>query len=410
MLDCYAPVPAHEILRRLDGLRARLSAADPGWRMALVSQKINLYYLTGTLQDGVVVLTPDTAVFWVRRSYEAARRESLFSDIRPMLSFRTLGEAYSDVPPVVWLETGTASIDWLSRVRKYLPFSQWRALGPLLADVRAVKSEYELECMREAGAMHADVIENTVPALVREGMSEAELCGEIYLELLRRGYMGTGRFSQPFGEGSPGVCSFGENAVAPGAFDSPSGSAGTCLAVKSVGSPTRRLAAGDLILLDISGGLWGYHTDKTVVYHFGALADNPHAETIRAAYETCLEIERQTAAMLVPGAIPADIYAAALAAVPPAFQDGFMNGCKFLGHSVGLTMDESPVLAKAFTAPLEAGMTIAVEPKIALPHVGLAGSENTYLVTPAGGVSLTGTPQPLRELPVPSNHKEAEYA
>lgn len=400
MLDCYAPVPAHELTRRMDGLRAKLTAADPGWRMALISQKLNLYYLTGTLQEGVVVVTPDAAVFWVRRSYEAARRESLFGDIRPMRSFRTLGEAYPDVPDTVWLETGAATLDWLSLMRKYLPFTSWKPVGPLLAELRAVKSAYELDCMREAGAMHADVIENVAPALAREGMSEAELCGEIYLELLRRGYMGVGRFAQAYGEGTAGVCSFGENAVAPGAFDSPSGSAGTCLAVKSVGSPTRRLAPGDLILLDISGGLWGYHTDKTVVYHFGPLADDPHAETIRAAYEVCLAIEQQAASMLKPGVSPAEIYAAALELVPPAFAEGFMNGCKFLGHSVGLTMDESPVLAKAFTAPLAENMTIAVEPKIALPHIGLVGTENTYLVTPDGGVSLTGTPQPLRELPL----------
>lgn len=55
-----------------------------------------------------------------------------------------------------------------------------------------------------------------------------------------------------------------------------------------------------------------------------------------------------------------------------------MNGCKFLGHSIGLTMDETPVLAKGFSAPLESGMTLAVEPKIAIPGVGLIGCENTY--------------------------------
>lgn len=400
MLDNYAPVPATELKHRLNALRSRLNAADPDWRMAVVSHKINLYYLTGTLQAGVVVVTPDTATFWVRRSFEAAKRESLFDDIRPMRSFRTLGETYTDVPACVWLESDTASLDWLAMIRKHLPFTEWRSVSPLLAACRAVKSEYELDCMREAGVMHADVMENVAPTLAREGMSEAELCGEIYLELLRRGYMGTGRFSQPYGEGTAGICSFGENAVAPSAFDSPSGSAGTCLAVKSVGSPNRLLAPGDIILLDINGGLWGYHTDKTVAFYFGSLADDPHAEMIRSAYEVCVNIERHAAAMLVPGAIPAEIYESALHMVPEEFKEGFMNGCKFLGHSIGLTMDESPVLAKAFTTPLEANMTLAIEPKIALPHIGLVGSENTYLVTPEGGVSLTGTPQPLRELAV----------
>ena len=68
-----------------------------------------------------------------------------------------------------------------------------------------------------------------------------------------------------------------------------------------------------------------------------------------------------------------------------------MNACKFLGHSIGLTMDETPVLAKGFTAPLEAGMTLAVEPKIALEGIGLIGCENTYEIVSQGPArSLTG--------------------
>ena len=92
-----------------------------------------------------------------------------------------------------------------------------------------------------------------------------------------------------------------------------------------------------------------------------------------------------------PGAVPAEIYAKVLEAVEPTFCDGFMNGCKFLGHSIGLTMDESPVLAKGFNEPLETSMTIAVEPKIALPGIGLIGTENTYEVVADGPAkSLTG--------------------
>ena len=96
--------------------------------------------------------------------------------------------------------------------------------------------------------------------------------------------------------------------------------------------------------------------------------------------------------MLQPGAVPAEIYEKILACVDPAFRSGFMNACKFLGHSIGLTMDETPVLAKGFSAPLEAGMTIAVEPKIALDGIGLVGCENTYEILPHGPAhSLTGS-------------------
>ncbi|MGN0993668.1 MAG: M24 family metallopeptidase, partial [Butyricicoccus sp.] len=99
---------------------------------------------------------------------------------------------------------------------------------------------------------------------------------------------------------------------------------------------------------------------------------------------------------LRPGALPEEVWQAAQAAVPERWQEGFMNGGKFLGHSIGLTMDEPPVLARSSRAPLEPGMTFAVEPKIALPGVGLVGTENTYLVQENGPARcLTGSPLPL---------------
>lgn len=145
------------------------------------------------------------------------------------------------------------------------------------------------------------------------------------------------------------------------------------------------------MLLDIPCGWLGYHTDKSITFYFGDLDENPKADLIRAAHEQAVALEKLTAELMRPGAVPAEIYAKVLEAVEPTFRDGFMNGCKFLGHSIGLTMDESPVLAKGFNEPLETGMTIAVEPKIALPGIGLIGTENTYEVVADGPAkSLTG--------------------
>ncbi len=62
----------------------------------------------------------------------------------------------------------------------------------------------------------------------------------------------------------------------------------------------------------------------------------------------------------------------------------------FLGHGVGLQVDEQPVIAKGFDEPLQEGMAIALEPKKGIRGVGLVGIEDTFLVTPQGGRSLTG--------------------
>ncbi|MDR3766012.1 MAG: Xaa-Pro peptidase family protein [Butyricicoccus sp.] len=398
MFDFHARVPKEELDCRLNALRAKLSQADPDWSLILIHHKVNLYYLTGAMQEGVLTITPEEAILWVRRSLERARNESHFADIRPMRSYRTLAEHFQSMPACVYLETKAATLDWLAMVRARLPFEQWKSITPLLGELRAVKSPYEIACIRKAGELVAEVTEQVMPSLLREGMSEAELCGAVYLELLRRGSMGISRYNQPAGEDVAGLSGFGESTLAGLAFDGPDGCAGTCVAVQAIGSPARRLKPGDLVLMDQPGGALGYHADKSVVYFYGKLDEHPAASRIREAYDLCTRIEAWAASQLRPGAIPEEIYLQAVAMVPEADQAGFMSGGKFLGHSIGLTMDEAPVLAKSFREPMQEGMVFAIEPKIALEGIGMVGTENTYLVTADGGESLTGHILPLTEI------------
>ncbi|MCI8880529.1 MAG: aminopeptidase P family protein [Clostridiaceae bacterium] len=391
-------VPKDELDARLAALRAALTQADPAWQMAILGDKISMYYFTGTMQVGAFVVTPDSAVLWVRRDLGRAQEESLFPDIRPMKSFRSLGEAYP-VPQAVWLDKKTVTLEWLDMVRKYLPFQEIKPIGGILNALRARKSVYEQELLREAGVIHAEVMHRVLPGLLREGISEAELGGLLNTELLRRGSMGISRYNQPLGEDIVGLVSFSENALRATAFDGPGGTAGTCTAVQAVGSPEHRLKKGDLVFVDVPAGREGYHTDKTVVYYFGDLGADPDGGRMEDASRYCVEIEGKIASMLVPGAIPEEIYNTVMDGLDPQYAGGFMSGGKFLGHSIGLMMDEPPVLARGFREPIEAGMVFAVEPKIALEGVGLVGTENTYLVMPDGPAqSLSGWPIPLTEV------------
>lgn len=383
-------VPKQELDNRLSALRSSLSVYDPAWEMVLISNKINLYYLTGTMQDGILIITPDAATFWVRRYLPRAEEESLFEDLRPMKSFRVLEGSYP-VPQHAYIECKTASITWLNMVRKYLPFPSYKDITPILTTLRAQKSAYELNCMRRAGEIHEEVLERIAPTLLSTGISEAVLCTDIYRAFLSRGAMGISRFNQLHGEDVLGLCSFSENALRVTAFDGPDGNAGTCLAMPAIGDNKRLLREGDLILLDIPSGIDGYHTDKSVVFFYGDIQKHPAAEKIRRAYDFCAQFEQKVAEKMVAGAIPEEIFLSLWPTVPEEFAEGFMNGGKFLGHSIGLVMDESPVLARGFHTPLTPGMTFAVEPKIALPGIGVVGTENTYEIQSAGAAqALTG--------------------
>jgi Xaa-Pro aminopeptidase len=113
-------------------------------------------------------------------------------------------------------------------------------------------------------------------------------------------------------------------------------------------------------------------------------------------------IQDQLAGLLKPGAIPSEIYTTVMADLEPEFLNNFMgfgkHKVKFLGHGIGLWIDESPVIAQGFDEPLVEGMVFALEPKKGIPGVGLVGIENTFVVTPHGGRSITGKSKGLVEV------------
>lgn len=383
----HIPVPVEELNARLTRLRGAMQEMYPDWSMIILDNKIDLYYFTGAMPDGLLLVTPEKAALYVRRSFEISKAESNFGDIREMKSFRGLPQSSK----TVHVSAQTLTLKKHAQLQKYMGFTETVPIDGVLAALRSVKSEYELQCMRQSGLIHRKVIEDAAPSLLREGMSEARLCMEICTLLVEHGTMGISRFGNSAGEDVLGIASFGENTLRPAGLDTPSGTAGTCIAMKSIGSSKRRLQNDELVLLDIPGGFRGYHTDKSVTFFFGSLSRHPKGDVIRAAHEQCIALERDVAAMLVPGAAPEEIYEKMCNSVDPAFRDGFMNTRRFTGHSIGLYMDETPVLAKGFTQPIKEGMTFAVEPKIAIEGVGLVGCENTYEVVGNGPArSLTG--------------------
>lgn len=398
LTDAIRPVPASELEARLAKFREAMDKEHPGWEMAAVNHKVAMYYFTGTMQEGVVIIRPQDAVFWVRRNYERAVNESHFSDIRPMHSFREAAAFYGTVPKVMYVETKKATLEWERMLHKYFAFEAVGSFDSVLQSLRLRKSAYELAQMERSGAIHETVLDVVAPKLICGGISEAQLAIELYSEMVQRGSHGTARFNQALGEEAVGLASFGKSGLVRTGFDGPGGTDGTCIAVQSIGNAFRKLKAGRLVYLDIPCGFDGYHTDKTVVYYYGDLAKDTQAAKIMEAQQRCLELEQEVVSMMAPGVPIESLYLRTMAKFNNIYGDGFMNGGKFLGHSIGLVMDEAPAIAKGFKELLEPGMTFAVEPKIALPGIGLVGTENTYVVTERGARSLTGSSHTLREV------------
>lgn len=383
--------PLNELENRMERFRSVMDVSHPEWEMAVIFSKINLFYFTGTMQDGMLIIPRDgEAVFWVRRSYQRALDESLYPEIRHMYSFRNAAQDIGKLPETVYLETEFVPLALYQRFTKHFPFRNFKPVDIPVAKVRAVKSEYELSLMRKSGKIHQHVLEDIVPGMLREGMSEADLGAELFKVLIEEGHHGVTRFGMFDTEILVGHIGFGEDSLYPSYFDGASGNRGLSPAAPVFGSRDRKLNRGDLVFVDVGCGVDGYNTDKTMTYMFGRSLPQ-HAID---AHDKCVELQDEISSRLKPGAIPGEIYTSIMEGLDDNFKENFMGfgkrRVKFLGHGIGLLIDELPVIAEKFTEPLEEGMVFAVEPKKGIASIGMVGIENTFIVTPKGGECITG--------------------
>ena len=382
--------PLNELENRMKNFRISMDELYPDWEIAVIFSKINLYYFTGTMQDGMLIIERDNSTFWIRRSFERAENESLFYSLKPMNSYRDAAALYSDIPETVYIETEIVPLAMYSRFQKHFPFKDFKPLDHVLASIRSVKSDYELSLMRRAGQIHGHVLEDLVPGLLRQDMSETDLASDLFKKMMEEGHHGVSRFGMFDTEMVLGQLGFGESSIYPSCFNGPGGNSGISPAVPLIGSRDRKLEKGDLVFVDVGCGVEGYNTDKTMTYMYKA----PLKKEAIKAHETCVDIQNNIASMLKPGAVPAEIYRSIIDDLSPDFLENFMGygkrSVKFLGHGIGLLIDETPVIAEGFKEPLKEGMVFAVEPKKGIKGVGMVGIENTFIVTKNGGECITG--------------------
>ena len=395
----YKDLTKEELTGRMKKFRALMDQERPDWETAIILSKVSQYYFTGTMQDGMLVFKREGQTYYfVRKSLERARDESPLDEIYPMVSYRDAAKVMGITCGNTYMETEIVTMAILERLKKYFTIDNVRSLDQVLFMTREIKTPYEIAWITQSGNAHRDFLENIVPTLLEEGMSEADFVGLLFYEMVKHGYQGVSRFSRFQTEMVVGQVGFGVNSLYPTSFDGPGGALGMYPAVPLLGSRERKLKKGDLVFVDIAFGMNGYHSDKTQVYMFGA---KPSDEVIKAHW-ACIDIQKNAASMLKPGAIPSEIYLKSVAPLDNAYKQDFMgfNGrqVKFLGHGVGLHIDEMPVIAGGFDVPLKENMVIALEPKIGLANVGMVGVEDTYLVTPQGGHCITGGGRDIIEI------------
>lgn len=400
-LQAIESIHRGELAQRHQRCRDQMAQLTPEAGGLLVFSPENIYYLSGHLGNGVFWLPRDgEPVLLCRKGIERARLESKVATI---LSFRSYGdlpgllkEAGCPLPgkgaPVA-AEMGGITWALSQLLTSRLPEQQFVSGDKTLSLTRSVKSEWELAKLRLAGKRHDRAFQELLPQQLAPGMSEREISHKAWEVFFSLGHSGLMRMNAPGEDIFLGHVAAGESANYPSRYNGPVGLMGEHPAVPFMGYAGKIWQPGEPLTCDIGFCLEGYQTDKTQVYWGGGKSSVP--EAVATGHQICMDVQQFIAENLKPGAIPSDLYARSLEMVSKTGQsDGFMgldgNKVPFIGHGIGLAIDEYPVIAKGFDAPLEEGMVLALEPKMGICGVGMVGVENTFEVTQKGGVCLTG--------------------
>ncbi|MGV8094468.1 MAG: M24 family metallopeptidase [Mangrovibacterium sp.] len=377
--------------------RERLQAVmqQEGLEACILTTSVNIFYLVGEIYTGYLYL-PCTGepIHFVKRPVDLSLT-NVIAVQKPEQIPEALRNRGLSLPPTVLLETDVLPYNSCLRLLNMLGLREARNASVLLRILRKVKTPYEIEQTRICARQHVKVYE-AVPSLYRTGMTDIELQIEVEHWMRQHGSLGIFR---SYGENMDihmGSLLSGENAEIPSPYDFALGGQGVSpvLPLGASGSPIKE---GQAVMVDMAGNYTPWMTDITRVYARGKIS-----EAAYRAHQVSLEIHQAILEKTGPGSSCSVLYDLAMELtrknkLEPYFM-GTRQQAKFVGHGVGLEINEPPVLTPRSKEELEPGIVFALEPKYVIPGVGAVGIENTYLVTPLGLEKLTEVEENIVEL------------
>ncbi len=400
--------PWHEVTSRLQRVQQTLAKRQAD--ACLITSAVNQYYLTGVIFDGYLYVLPEgDPLFFFRRPVNLLDKwnrqgeedilgkqdehvkpdrqgEQINKERHPRRGkpirkpeqipdlLRTLGLPQ---PKRVLIEADQMSFSAATRLQAALNMPETGNISGEMRRIRSIKSEYEMEQMRASARVHTKVYE-TIPTLYRKGMTDLELQVEVERQMRLHGSLGIFR---SFGENMDifmGSMLTGNNAQAPSPYDYALGGAGIS-PLLPIGANGTILKPGTTLMVDMAGNYGPYMDDMSRTFVIERAPDLAYR-----AHEVSMKIHRAIVENSKVGTPCSNLYQLAEEMVKesglsPYFM-GTIQQARFIGHGVGLEINEPPVLSPRSRDLLEAGMAIALEPKFVLPGIGAVGIENTYIV------------------------------
>jgi Xaa-Pro dipeptidase len=384
-------ITAAEAQQRMAQFQGMLQ--EKGVHGALFIFPIDVYYFSGTRQNATLwIPAAGNPLLLVRKSLARAREESPIADIRPFPSSKDFAGLFPEDALKIGFTFDVAPVQQLNYYTKLLPGREFVDIAPLNREIRSVKSPFELEQLRLCGIRLCSVF-SQVPSFLKAGMRELDLAAEFEYRLRKAGNEGYVRM-RAFNQELYGGLAVSAGGASYGFFDGAVTGRGLSSASPQ-GASLEVIRVNEPVLVDFAGVFNGYITDMTRIFVIGDL--DPE---LKEAFAVSLAIQAYLQAELKPGAVCEELFFKAVAMAEQSGLGGYFMGmpgeqAKFVGHGVGLELDEFPVLAQGFKAQLQAGQTIAIEPKFVIPGKGVVGIENTFAVTENGGERITVIPDAI---------------
>ncbi|UCE16556.1 MAG: aminopeptidase P family protein [Candidatus Bathyarchaeota archaeon] len=258
-----------------------------------------------------------------------------------------------------------------ARMRREIGQSQIEVASDIFESERAVKSEYEIQCIREASKIAKEGIE-AAAKFARAGVSEAEIVGEIERVCRIAGSQG-----------------FPHHTMVTSGKDS-----------KHLDwwwyCGKRKLEHGDPWLLDFGTMYNGYCCDISRPFTLGAPSKKQ-----KDVFQVLLQAQEAAQKTAREGVLASEVDKAVSNVLKETW-DGDWWG---IGHGVGLEVHEWPFIGyqnilddEAYRdRRLKTNMVISIEPTIYLPEVGDMQIEDQFQVTKTGCKRLNDVPTEIME-------------
>ncbi|MCH5248099.1 MAG: aminopeptidase P family protein [Muribaculaceae bacterium] len=370
--------------RRLAKLRAAMHGL--GMEYGLITGNSNKYYLTGRVFLGSILVTPSSITYYVRRPVELEGENVVY--------FRKPEDISVDFPSIA-LELDELSYNQVIRLTKVFHDDRPGNLSAALRITRAVKTAEEIGMIEGSGVLQ-DSVYRKIPGLYEQGMSDIELQIEIERASRLEGCLGQFRISGDSMELFMGNVLAGDNADSPSPYDFAMGGAGIDPSIP-VGADGTLIKRGMSVMVDVNGNYTGYMTDMTRVFRAGKVS-----ELAEKAHRTSIDIHRLLQSAAKPGTLASDLYNMALELVRERDLESYYMGHRqhagFIGHGVGIEINELPVIAPRSKDIVAKHNVIALEPKFVIPGTGAVGIENTYVVEGDGMRCVTHAPEEMIDL------------